>query len=163
MIVGYTLFDWNFKRLFYFLYLLSLACLASVGLFHYFALTPAICASLLGLSVHAGAQLHKFLDDSLAFAFCAFLYIFTSFSIAFLAVSVPLNFDIFHSANVHIIECDLNFNKLRFGLSGSSISLASSTKEAAKDISHSTASRWSTVLNTFLAVFIIQLSLFGVG
>jgi hypothetical protein len=103
------------------------------------------------------------LNHSLAFAFCTFLYIFTTFSIAFLTVSVPLNVDIFHSANVHIIECDLNFNKLRFGLSGSGISLASSTEKAAKDVSHSTTSRWTTVLNTFLTVFIIQLSLFGIG
>ena len=106
--------------------------------------------------------MNKFFDNSSAFALGTFLYVFTSLTITLFAVSVPFDFDVFHSANVDIVEGDLDFNKLGLGLFGAGISL-SSAEEAAEDVAHSTAAWRSAVLDTLLSILIVELSLFGVG
>jgi hypothetical protein len=54
--------------------------------------------------------LNNFFDNSSTLAFGAFLYAFTSFAIALLTVSVPFDFNVFHCANVNIVEGHLDFN-----------------------------------------------------
>ena len=114
------------------------------------------------MGVHAWTQLDKLFDNSSTFALGTFLYVFASLAIAFLAVSVPFDFYVFHSANVDIVESDLDFNKLGLGFAGAGISL-SSTKEAAEDVAHSASSWGSAVLDTLFTVLVVELSLFRIG
>ena len=107
--------------------------------------------------------MNKLFNDSSAFTLATFLDILTTLSIAFLAVSIPFDLDILHASDINIVECNFNFDKFWFGLFGTSLSL-STVEEIAKNITESTTSSgWASILDTFLSIFIIQLSFLWVG
>ncbi len=103
------------------------------------------------------------MDHSLSFTFCAFLNILSTFAIALLTVSIPFNFNILHASVVNFIKGNLDFNKLWLGLSWTGWSFGSSSKETENVSKSASSSRWTTVLDAFLSILIVQLSFFWVG
>jgi hypothetical protein len=87
------------------------------------------------------------------------LNILAAFTITGLAVSISFNVNILHASIVDFGQCDLNFNKLWLSLSGTHILLSSSPSEETENVAESSSSAWWTsILDTFLSIFIIQLS-----
>lgn len=159
VIVRYTFFNSNLQCFLDFFYFIAFTFFASILFFHYFSLTFTITTSLGWLWIHTWTELDKFLNCTLTFTFCTFLNVLTSFTIAIFAVSISLNFNVFHTTIVNLIESDLNFNKLWFGFSGTWFFLSScSTKETENITESACSSRWASTLDTFLSIFVVKLS-----
>lgn len=158
-----TLFNCNLNSLRFLFNLVTLAAFASIFFLHDLTLPFTSVTLSLTLGVHSGAQLDELLDNTSALALGTLGDILASLAITFDTVSISVELDLFHTAVVHFVEGDFDLDKFWLGLFGASVSLAPSTEEA-EHISEPASPSWSaTVLNTFLSIVIIELSLFGVG
>jgi len=125
--------------------------LASVFFANFYPLSSTLLADCLRLSKHAHANLHDLHHSAFAITASTYFGVITTSCITIRATSNPCKGYLLHHSIINLFKCHLHFHKLRLHLLWTFF-LSERKPEALA------SSRRTTVIDSFLAILIIQMS-----